>query len=136
MVGNPADNRAMVRFKSSHGHHIEDRMSVKVGVPRKDDPDKERGLYPKFKVERLNPEANLKHIGCEHFVLDLNHDQFAVFAIEAYADKAREHGYTKLANELSDKAAKIRIQWPCNGNETGFHTCGLPLGGCSGDSNE
>lgn len=46
-------------------------------------PDTDRGLYPKYRVERR--DGNEKHRGCACFVLDLDHDPHALPAIAAYA---------------------------------------------------
>ncbi len=60
--------------------------------------DKDRGVYKKYNVERLNdPEG--KHDNCEYFVLDLVHDKFAKPALLAYADACEEE-YPELAAEL------------------------------------
>ncbi len=49
--------------------------------------DRERGLYRKFEVTRTDGESapGGKHEHCCYFVLDLDHDQFSVPALEAYA---------------------------------------------------
>jgi len=46
--------------------------------------DKGKGLYEKYRVERLNDEAG-KHKYCTYFVLDLAHDKYSSVALEAYA---------------------------------------------------
>lgn len=51
-------------------------------------PDEQRGLYRKYSVIRLGGTPG-KHIGCEYFVLDLEHDEFAVAALRAYANACR-----------------------------------------------
>ena len=72
-------------------------------------PKTERGLYNKYTVKRTDgtDEPGGKHHGCEYFVLDLTHDPFALFAIDAYA-KACEQEYPYLAIDLRKKAALIR----------------------------
>lgn len=72
------------------------------------DPDKMRGRYAKFKVERLDPEAAARHVGCDHFVLDLTHDPLAIPAIETYRRAAMAAGYRKLAEDLEDRLSQIR----------------------------
>lgn len=59
--------------------------------------DQERGVYSKFVVQRT--DGSLKHQDCCYFVLDLNHDPFAVPALEAYAKACREL-YPKLADDI------------------------------------
>ena len=69
--------------------------------------DKDRGLYSKYRVERLNdPEG--KHEECDFFVLDLTHDPFALPAIRAYIDACRKE-YPHLAVDLMDKWSRILI---------------------------
>jgi hypothetical protein len=59
------------------------------------------GLYNKFRVERTDGKSapGQKHDGCEYFVLDLDHDVFAIPALDAYAD-ACEGEYPALAKDL------------------------------------
>ena len=63
--------------------------------------DKDRGLYRKFKVERTDGQSapGKKHERCRYFVLDLEHDEFAPVALEAYASKCREE-FPKLAEDI------------------------------------
>jgi hypothetical protein len=72
-----------------------------------DDPDRERGLYNKFIVERTDMQAAERHRDCEYFVLDLHHDALAIPAVEAYIVAARESGYHKLASDLERKIEGI-----------------------------
>lgn len=60
-----------------------------------------KGIYEKFKVERTDgqSEPGKKHHGCRYFVLDLDHDDHAGAAIEAYADSC-EREYPALAADL------------------------------------
>jgi hypothetical protein len=60
--------------------------------------DRNRGLYERYRVERLNDPHGI-HIHCPYFVLDLRHDKFSVPAIEAYI-LACESEYPKLARDL------------------------------------
>ena len=63
------------------------------------DPDREKGLYEKYFVERMaDPEG--KHDACDYFVLDLVHDPIARPALVAYVIEARIRGYQKLADDL------------------------------------
>lgn len=73
------------------------------GMPRDDDPDRERGLYDKFIVERTDVRASERHRDCFFFVLDVNHDALAVPALEAYIRACRENGYHVLAADLQRK---------------------------------
>jgi hypothetical protein len=52
---------------------------------------KRDGLYQKFIVERVDGRSapGEKHAGCQYFVLDLDHDQYAAAAIRAYAGACR-----------------------------------------------
>lgn len=51
--------------------------------------DKERGLYGKYYVKRKNDTTG-KHDNCQYFVLDPQHDEFAVIALLAYAEACQE----------------------------------------------
>lgn len=62
--------------------------------------DKNRGLYGKYFVERINPSP--KHENSDYFVLDITYDPFAKDAIKAYAD-ACEKEYPNLAKDLREK---------------------------------
>lgn len=59
------------------------------------------GIYRKFKVIRTdgNSDPGKKHAGCAYFVLDLDHDPFAVPALRAYAEACREQ-FPALAQDL------------------------------------
>lgn len=63
--------------------------------------DKNRGLYNKFKVERVDGRSapGEKHANCSYLVLDLMHDPFARDAAIAYADSC-EQGYPLLAKDI------------------------------------
>lgn len=63
--------------------------------------DKDRGLYRKFHVSRVDRSSRQggKHHGCEYFVLDLNHDQFAPAALRAYAFACAKD-FPALAHDL------------------------------------
>tara|TARA_R110000851_G_scaffold324195_1_gene491363 strand:+ start:366 stop:602 length:237 start_codon:yes stop_codon:yes gene_type:complete len=66
--------------------------------------DKAQGIYNKFYVERTDGQSAMgcKHDGCDYFVLDVTHDQFAVAALSAYADACAEQ-YPLLAADLRAK---------------------------------
>ncbi|MGR3316597.1 hypothetical protein [Roseovarius indicus] len=66
-------------------------------------PDKTRGLYNKFRVERADGKSapGEKHDGCEYFVLDMDHDEHARAAIEGYVRSLEEaEEYPQLAADL------------------------------------
>jgi hypothetical protein len=54
--------------------------------------DEQRGIYRKYKVERTDGSSapGGKHADCAYFVLDLEHDEFARAALEAYAEACRK----------------------------------------------
>lgn len=64
-------------------------------------PQKEQGLYHKFKVERTDGShlPGGKHHDCSYFVLDMTHDKFVKPALLAYADACAEE-YPELAADL------------------------------------
>ena len=61
-----------------------------MGNLNKDDAN--RGLYQKFKVTRTDGShrPGRRHENCAYFVLDLNHDPFAIPALKAYAKACRK----------------------------------------------
>jgi len=61
-------------------------------------PDQERGLYQKYKVERLN-DPDGKHDECFLFVLDIKHDRHAREALYSYAASCSEE-YPELSQDL------------------------------------
>lgn len=63
--------------------------------------DKTKGIYQKFTVVRTDGTSapGEKHHGCRYFVLDVDHDPFAVSALEAYA-RSCEREYPKLAHDI------------------------------------
>lgn len=70
-----------------------------------------RGLYQKYEVYRTDGSSaeGEKHHGCEYFVLDLNHDEYAVAALKAYADACRNK-YPKLAEDLDDRRRAMMLR--------------------------
>jgi hypothetical protein len=74
--------------------------------------DRDRGYYQKFLVERLDGSSGKggKHEGCEYFVLDLNHDEYAIPALEAYAQRCFP-AYSKLARDLWAKVDAMRVRF-------------------------
>lgn len=72
------------------------------------DPDKKRGLYTKFHVERLvDPEG--KHDNCFFFVLDVNHDVHSLKALMAYIESCKLD-YPLLAKDLKGKIMDIPLR--------------------------
>lgn len=69
--------------------------------------DRARGLYQKFNITREDGKSSPgeKHHGCEYFVLDMDHDPFAIPAVLAYAE-ACEREYPLLAKDLRAKIPK------------------------------
>lgn len=71
----------------------------------------QRGLYRKYDVKRTDGSSGPggKHEHCAHFVLDLEHDEFAIPALEAYRDAARA-SYPALARDIDAIIAAHRHQ--------------------------
>ena len=65
--------------------------------------DKSRGLYTKYRVERVDQSP--KHQDCQYFVLDLTHDKYAAIALRAYAEACRVE-YPLLAADLDALAGQ------------------------------
>jgi hypothetical protein len=69
-----------------------------------------RGLYDKYRVERVDGRDGEgdRHFDCEYFVLDLTHDAAAIPAIVAYADAvAATQPY--LRRDLLNKAYRLLL---------------------------
>lgn len=62
--------------------------------------DKELGLYGKFYVKRLGDDVG-KHDACRYFVLDINHDPYAIACLRTYSWQCRET-YPELSKDLMD----------------------------------
>ncbi len=60
--------------------------------------ERKKGIYDKYVVYRKDGKE--RHYGCPYFVLDMEHDPFAVPALKAYAKACRADGYEKLADDL------------------------------------
>lgn len=71
------------------------------------DADKGKGLYRKYEVTRDDPTG--KHSNCFYFVLDVDHDQFAIPALEVYADACKEQ-FPELAADLRGVIAVAKIK--------------------------
>ena len=66
-----------------------------------------KGLYNKFAVIRLDNSS--EHKNCDYFVLDLDHDQHALIAIQAYANSCQDESpllAEDLRNKLHEKLQK------------------------------
>jgi hypothetical protein len=65
--------------------------------------DTDRGIYRKFKVERTDGSSSRggKHETCAYFVLDLQHDPFALPALKAYA-RACKGKFPDLAQDIQE----------------------------------
>lgn len=72
------------------------------------------GLYDKYEVKRTDGTSSRggKHDGCSYFVLDLNHDRFAPYALLVYAQRC-ETEYPKLAADLRKWASETLTQHRC-----------------------
>lgn len=91
---------------------------MKLG--KKDLPsDEERGVYGKYKVTRRDGSHKKggKHEHCSYYVLDLEHDEFALPALKAYA-KACKKKFPELARDLIDIL------------NTDYRDCGCREAGC------
>jgi hypothetical protein len=73
--------------------------------------DKHFGLYKKFEVQRVDGQSapGLKHDGCEYFVIDLTHDEFAGPAILAYGLACAEK-YPYLSSDLVSLARNMAME--------------------------
>ena len=72
--------------------------------------DKDKGLYNKFSnIERTDGRSapGEKHHGCEYFVLDLTHDEYAIDALYAYAHSCQKD-YPLLSSDLRHKVGKLQ----------------------------
>jgi len=72
----------------------------------KNDLEKHTGIYRKYSVKRLRDKEG-KHKNCFFFVLDLNHDKYAIPALRAYA-KACKKEYPELAKDLIQIVENIK----------------------------
>ena len=72
--------------------------------------DRERGLYGKYNVARSDGSGGPggKHENCYYYVLDLDHDPFALPALEAYANACEKDGYVELAADLRQEVRARR----------------------------
>ena len=72
--------------------------------------DHHTGLYDKYRVTRIDGSSGpgRKHEACRFFVLDWNHDPYALIAARAYAD-ACELEYPELAASLRHHVAVFQV---------------------------
>lgn len=61
-----------------------------------------RGLYKKFDVVRTDGKSapGEKHHDCRYFVLDMDHDQYAIVALAAYREACAAR-FPKLADDIA-----------------------------------
>lgn len=73
----------------------------------------QRGIYGKFFVVRTDGKSaeGEKHHECEYFVLDLNHDKFAIPAVKAYRDACRRE-LPKLGFDLGKIVDRMKEDMP------------------------
>lgn len=64
--------------------------------------DKEKGLYPKYYVQKIE-ENDLLEVDEWVFVLNPTRDKGARFALRAYAVWAEHHGYDALGSDIREK---------------------------------
>ena len=76
--------------------------------------DPAKGIYRKFDVKRTDgsSEPGGKHENCAYFVLDLEHDEFAIPALKAYA-KACAKSHPELADDIATIMAAERAPCGC-----------------------
>lgn len=74
--------------------------------------DKDRGLYYKFTVWRVDGRSDVgkTHEHCQYFPLDLTHDPHAVAALRAYAESCRQT-HPLLAFDLDAKVTELERKW-------------------------
>lgn len=65
--------------------------------------DRERGVYSKYYVERVDGTSGVgeKHENCWYWVLDIEHDEFSIHALKAYIDACTEK-FPLLAKQLAN----------------------------------
>lgn len=70
--------------------------------------DRAIGMYRKFTVHR-NGDRYGKHDDCRYYVLDVNHDAYAIPAIRAYIDAAQEE-FPLLAADLEALISRVATE--------------------------
>jgi hypothetical protein len=104
------------------------RESLMLKSPAEEKPDTDRGLYEKYRIERTDGTSapGQKHHGCEHFVLDLDHDPHALAALRAYAMSCAKL-FPSLAADLSKKALQLHDRWTNAGATFGVLTDSISI---------
>ena len=76
--------------------------------------DKQRGLYRKYDVRRTDGSSDKgrKHERCAYYVLDLEHDEFAIPALKAYAKACRKE-FPALADDIDRIIATAPMRCGC-----------------------
>lgn len=94
-------------------HYTEDlkRLGLRRGAVGGPGDDRQRGLYNKYVITRTDGSTGFgkKHEKCEFFVLDLDHDPFAIPALEAYITACKGE-YPELARDLMLKVAELKLE--------------------------
>lgn len=85
--------------------------------------DRGLGLYTKYKVERLDDPKG-KHLDCFFFVLDWDHDPYAVPAARAYARACKDE-FPKLAEDLLKEADYHEDRWKKQGRFMKCTACSI-----------
>lgn len=89
--------------------------------------DRSRGLYNKYRVERIGGTPG-KHEHCMFFVLDVDHDPFAIPALIAYESFATM-SYPKLASDIRQLIDSEHLRDHADHDHKGTHE---PAGGADG----
>lgn len=73
-----------------------------------------KGIYRKFEVKRSDGSSGpgSKHEHCAYFVLDLEHDEYAIPALRAYADACRA-SHPELAADIDKIVVSARSRCSC-----------------------
>lgn len=76
--------------------------------------DTKRGIYRKFQIERTDGSSapGGKHEHCSYYVLDLEHDDFALPALRAYA-KACRKTHPALADDIDTIVETLPVSCGC-----------------------
>ncbi len=98
-------------YDREHQRYLRDAPRPATPAPREEQPmgDPRVGLIHKFNITRTDgtSEPGQKHDGCDYFVLDLTHDEFALPALLAYAEACRVK-YPLLADDLEARVRAMR----------------------------
>lgn len=95
------------------------KMSKRFPAFDPDTPREDQGIYQKYVVNRTDEtdHTGCKHHGCEYFVLDLDHDEFAFHALRAYAEACQKK-YPFLAQDLRNQAIRLELKIDKQQDET------------------